>query len=387
MPRKKAVKEEKPLENEAEQKVDIEQQKAEVETEATADVEMSEEELDENANDGIEDEMSQIDASNEKAEKEKGADAVDVEDEPVEEYVISNRMISLIESAIYNHERLTGMLYGVERSKVGIIANVIYNGNSDNLDFDSVTVKIAADEMGLDDKGIENHIRARARRRGVRLTPSLFEREKRRMQYGLLNNMLGAKVDFIPSELISESHIVTGSRKAAMLQKRRYIFPTSRNSMPTIGVNSRENARVIRVNAISMVVEVSGIETVMRASDVSPFAIDLTEKFKPGDNIRVIIQKITEDGITVISTASNKVDVKRRIQEYKIGSICIGDIYYHNGVTGKYFIKLPNGCRGLSYYEKSILHTNPKTGDRVRFRVTGYAPSGRVVRCRILGVM
>lgn len=376
MPRKKAVTEEKPVEKEAE-KTDVELEEKE----------LDEKELDENAGDAIEEEMSKIDASNEKVEQEKGAQALDEEDEPVEEYIISGPMLSLIESAIYNHERLTGYLSGIERSRAGIIANVVYNGNSDSLQDDCVTVKISAEEMGLDDKRIENHIRARAGRRGVNLTPALFEREKRRLQYGLLNNMLGAKVDFVPREVFADSHIIVGSRKAAMLQKRKYILPTARNAMPQIGVSSRENARVIRVTPISMVVEVSGVETVMNPTQVTPMAVDLTERFKPGDSIRVIIQKVTEDSVIVTSTYADKFDVKGRVREYKLGSINIGTIYYHDSRHGKYFIKMPNGSRGLSYYEKSVLHANPKTGDTVRCRVTGYTPNGKVVRCRILGVL
>lgn len=391
MPRKKAVKEE-PLEEEAvkteEVEQDVEAVQAETsEAEAAAETVDAENELDENAGEAVEDEMSKIDEANEKAEKEQGAEAVDAEDEPVEEYVISDRMMTLFESAIYNKEILTGMLFGVERTSKGIVANVIYNGNNeDNLLFDSVTVKISAEEMGLDNAGIERHIRSRAARRGLNPSPSVFEREKRRLQRGLLSNMLGAKVDFIPNAIFSDRNVVTASRAKAMERRRRNVFPSSRNAMPTIGVNSKINARIIRVTPISMVVEATGFETVLNASQVTPMAIDLTARFKPGDSLPVTIQKVTEDSISVVATAVNKVDVKRRVREHKIGSICIGKVYYHNGNNGKYFIQLPNGCRGLSYYEKSILHLNPKTGDTVRFRVTGYTPNGRVVRCRILGI-
>lgn len=329
----------------------------------------------------IENEMFEIDES---AETEKVADTTE-EDSSV--YIMSNRMLQLFETAIYRHERLTGRISGVERTPKGVVANITYNGDSEGLLYDNVTVKIAAENMGLNNNAIEKYVRDRARVRGMRLDKDAFEIAKQRQQFGLLNRMLNAKVDFVPTSVEPSSKIVVGSRSAAMKQKRKSIIPTPSNPTPIIGVNSSVKARIIRVSPVYLVVEVSGVETTMRVSQISSMAVDLTEKFKVGDGIMVTVKKVSENGISVEARDFNLVDAKGKVQEYRRGTIALGEIYYYNARLGRYYIRMPNGCRGISYFERRLLHSNPRVGDSVRLLITGYTPSGTAVRCQIRGVL
>lgn len=330
----------------------------------------------------FEDEISSIDEKGKDDADDFLSDSVDKT-----EYIISNKMLSLIESAIYRKMRLTGILVGVERTRNGIVANAIFNSDSDDLLYDSVTVKISAENMGIDNKAIEKHIRQQARKMGVEMTPELFENRKRKLQFELLSTMLGAKIDFVPYLVDTETNAVVASRVEAMNQKRRFIVPSEDNPMPSLGVGDREIARIIRVSPVALVVEVSGFEVTMNASQITPMAINLSQRFKVGDSIRVIIKEVRKNGLTVISTVAERVDAKRKIHEYKQGTITMGTVYHRDLRTGKYYLRMPNGCRGICYFEKSVLRTNPRVGDNVRVFVTGYTPSGTAVRCQIRAVM
>lgn len=315
------------------------------------------------------------------------ADSNNTNNDSTEEYVMSNQSISLFEGAIYRRTVLTGELTGVERTRLGVVAKVSYNGNSDGLRYDSATVMINADNMGLDENGIHNHIMSRANRAGIKLSDESYAQQKLNLQYRLINNMLGAKVDFIPTELLSDAKIVIGDRVAAMNRKKRDFRPTRNNPIPLIGVGDRQLARILRVNPRFLVVEVSGYEVRMSPYQITPMAIDISEQFSVGDSISVIITKVNENGISVVGAEANRVDVKRKVREYKYKEQVVGKIYFHNANTGKFYIKMPNGCRGVAYHDKSVVYHNPKVGDKVRLTVTGYTPSGDTVKCKINSVI
>lgn len=332
-------------------------------------------------------ELSELDENSDNSKEGTSDTKVDSADDSAEEYVMSNQFISLFEGAIYRRTVLTGELTGVERTRLGVVAKVSYNGNTEGLRYDSATVMIQADNMGLDENAIRSHIMNRANKAGIKLSDESYAQQKLNLQYRLINNMLGAKIDFIPTELLSDSKIVIGDRVAAMNRKKRDFRPTRNNPIPLIGVGDRQLARVLRVNSRFLVVEVSGYEVLMSPYQITPMAIDIPEQFSVGDSLPVIITKVTEEGISVVGSEANRVDVKRKVREYKYNEQVVGKIYFHNPRTGKFYIKMPNGCRGVAYHDKSVVYHNPKVGDRVRVKITGYTPSGDTVKCKINSVI
>ena len=339
----------------------------------------------------IQDELWAIEATSKPEKAESNEEADDVEDDQAsdntdsvrseEVYVspISDKMLTLMESAIFRREILTGELVGVRRTRRGIVASVIYNDDANSLNFDSVTVQINADDMGLNEKAIEGFIRERARGRGERVSPSIIRRRKFYYQATMLNAMLGAVIDFIPTSIHEETKTVIGNRELAMKQRR--------NMVPSNSQNRIVQSRVLRVNPVQLIVEVFGYEVTMSPSQVTPMAVDFTKFFTPGDRFRVRIVEMKENGPVVVAPGLNRVDIERRIMEYKKGDIVKGQIYFYFPRNGKLLARLPNGCRAEIYYEASTLRTNPHVGDNVRLTVTGYSRSKTSVRCHINSII
>lgn len=345
------------------------------------------------------DELDTLEAMKKPSENENDEESPSEDSQPPEEeteesvekvrmYSLSNKMRILMNSAIYNREIMTGELVSVVNIKGrGVIATVIYNGSSDDLRFDSATVKIPAENMGIDLDAINNYIKRSFIRRKIHLTPSTFRIQQRHLQYVLLSSMLGAKVDFIPTEINEDTNAIIGNRKMAMEVRRKDLFPTRYHPVPQYQVGSRYRARILRVTPISLVVDVSGFEVTMNAAQITPMAVDISEHFKVGDSIWVIIREITDKGVTVISSDANSVDVRVKVNEYRLNEVVKARVYYHNPRTGMYYIRMPNGCRGLVYFTKSSFYYNPRVGDNVRVRVVGRTPNGNAVRCQIKGVI
>lgn len=324
------------------------------------------------------------DAELEDIESEDGIEIIEEKSDFDEsEYIMSDRMISLFDNAIFKKLVLTGVLTSVMSTDYGIIAKVSYNANygeGSQINQDSATVIIRADDMGFNNDVIMSYIRRKAR--GYDISASELEKQKMLRQYQLLRNMLGATIDFIPSQYIADSKIVIGDRVAAMKRRRRNFKPNKVDGVPRIREGTRLRARVLRTTSRIMVVDVSGYEVAMNARQISPMAVDIPSQFKPGDRIDITVRKIDGDNIIVAGTQGLNVDIKTKIHEYKITERAIAEVITISP-SGRYRLRMPNGCLAISYYTKSILYRNPHIGEQVNVIVTGFSKNNDYVRCTI----
>lgn len=318
------------------------------------------------------------------------------ENEPFNEdeqkYALSYAMFTLLDGAAFRKQILTGRLTGIQRTRLGPVAVITYNGGSASGELaGSATILISAEQMGLDENAIRNRVLSKLRASGIISNNKEVDDTKKKVydkyvnieRRAVITAMLGAKVDFIVTNIVQDLGVVTGNRAAAMEIKRRNFAPTPTNPIPNISAGYKGIARVILVSPRFLSVEFSGYVINMNPRQVSPLAVDISRDYKVGDEIRVIVSKVTENGVRLVSFDNDRIDVKRKVLEYKRNDIVTCEVYFVNRFTGHYYLRLPNGCRGIAYYEKTDLRVNPTYGTKVIAEVTGYSKEVDTVRLSI----
>lgn len=316
--------------------------------------------------------IPEVEANNEEteaAETEETYSSVSVDNRSV----MSERMAVLFNGAAYQKEILTGTLTGANIKKYGCVATVTYKG-----DRESITVQIQADKMGLDNVSIRNKAMQYIRQNN--LPESQLERQIVREQRTMLTNMLGAKVDFIPLDVLRDMGVVIGDRQAAMERKRQNFSPSRYNAAPLIKAGYRGMARILMVTQKYLLVELSGYVGTMRIAEVSPMAMDLKDEFRTGEDLPVTVVKIENGKVYMRGTRGLEVNYEAKIREYHKGDRVYCEVIRVNYRTGHYYLAMPNGSRGIAYYSKSEITNPPKEGDFVYALVVGRTQDGRAVR-------
>lgn len=290
--------------------------------------------------------------------------------------VMSPRMATLFDGAIFDREVLTADLTGVKLEKYGCVATLTYRGDNE-----AVTVIIPADKMGLDEKAVEKYISRLMKDSGAdRQDERAYQRQMARVQRSMITQMLGAKIDFVAKELLRDMGTVIGDRAEAMKIKRRNFYPTSRRPIPSINVGDITRARVIAVTQKSITVELSGYELKIPMQRVSQMAIK-PEDYRPGDDIPVKVMAINKENISL--RGMDREDIQSKIAEYHKGDRVLCEIVSYDFYTGHYDVAMPNGCRGRGYYNKSNISRPLKRGDLVFAVVDGTNKNGTVVRVNL----
>lgn len=192
-------------------------------------------------------------------------------------------------------------------------------------------------------------------------------------QNKILNNMLGADIDFIVRGIDSKTYSVVASRREAMLRKRQVFYlDTDLSGAYRIYEGRIVQARVIAVAEKVVRVEVFGVETSIMARDLAwDWIGDAHERFSVGDEILVRVQKIRRDSPEELSI---RVDIKSisqntsqdNLQKCRIQSKYVGKVTdVHKGVV---YIRLSNGVNAVAH--SCYDYRMPGKKDEVSFAVT-----------------
>lgn len=192
-------------------------------------------------------------------------------------------------------------------------------------------------------------------------------------QLKLLNNMLGAEIDFIVKGIDSKTRSVVASRKDAMLKKRKtFYMETDANGTYKIYDGRIVQARVLAVAEKGIRIEVFGVECSIMTRYLSwEWIGDARDHYSTGDEILVRIQSVDREDVENIHI---KADVKSvndtgkrpdlslcRVQGKYAGKVI--DVY-----NGMVYVRLSNGINAVAH--SCLDRRMPAKKDDVSFAVT-----------------
>ena len=192
-------------------------------------------------------------------------------------------------------------------------------------------------------------------------------------QLKLLNNMLGAEIDFIVKGIDSKTRSVVASRKDAMLKRRKtFYMETDANGTYKIYDGRIVQARVLAVAEKGIRIEVFGVECSIMTRYLSwEWIGDARDHYSTGDEILVRIQSVNREDIENIHI---KADVKSlndtgkrpdlslcRVQGKYAGKVI--DVY-----NGMVYVRLSNGINAVAH--SCLDRRMPAKKDDVSFAVT-----------------
>ena len=245
---------------------------------------------------------------------------------------------------------LTGMLGGIEQLENGTTVAIV--------DYKGYRIVIPLKEMGI------------LTLNGMH--PDKYKEYVSRQQK-LLNNMLGADIDFIVKGIDHETRSVVASRKDAMLKKRKTFYMEHNEDGSYKIYNGRiVQARVLAVAEKGIRVEIFGVECSIMARDLSwDWIGDAHDRFSVGDHILVRVLSVERESlenITVTADVKSVTEPDRRpnLSLCRVQSKYAGRVTdVHNGVI---YVRLTNGVNAIAHscYDRRL----PGKKDDVSFAVT-----------------
>ena len=217
------------------------------------------------------------------------------------------------------------------------------------IDFEGLCVKIPVREMVLsewpDDAPIPKDVRIQ------------------------IGRMLGATIDFIPAGVDIKNRAAIGSRKAAMLQRQKRYYASSRVKPGILMA-----CRVLAVGNNTMTVEACGVDTEIYARNVSwQWFSDITDLYATGD---LVVARVMDVGYNpereVYSVSLSIKEASENPDRAALEKI-VPNSNYSGVVTGVkdrvFFVRLQAGVNAKTKLYRSI--DMPSRLDTVSFRVTG----------------
>ena len=245
---------------------------------------------------------------------------------------------------------LTGMLGGIEQLENGTTVAIV--------DYKGYRIVLPLKEMGI------------LTLNGMH--PDKYKEYVSRQQK-LLNNMLGADIDFIVKGIDHETRSVVASRKDAMLKKRKTFYMEHNEDGSYKIYNGRiVQARVLAVAEKGIRVEIFGVECSIMARDLSwDWIGDAHDRFSVGDHILVRVLSVERESlenITVTADVKSVTEPDRRpnLSLCRVQSKYAGRVTdVHNGVI---YVRLTNGVNAIAHscYDRRL----PGKKDDVSFAVT-----------------
>ena len=245
---------------------------------------------------------------------------------------------------------LTGMLGGIEQLENGTTVAIV--------DYKGYRIVIPLKEMGI------------LTLNGMH--PDKYKEYVSRQQK-LLNNMLGADIDFIVKGIDLETRSVVASRKDAMLKKRKTFYMEHNEDGSYKIYNGRiVQARVLAVAEKGIRVEIFGVECSIMARELSwDWIGDAHDRFSVGDHILVRVLSVERESlenITVTADVKSVTEPDRRpnLSLCRVQSKYAGRVTdVHNGVI---YVRLTNGVNAIAHscYDRRL----PGKKDDVSFAVT-----------------
>ncbi len=192
-------------------------------------------------------------------------------------------------------------------------------------------------------------------------------------QIRLMNNMLGAQIDFIVRGIDSNTRSVVASRQDAMFKKRQtFYLDVNANGKTHIYEGRKVQARVIAVAEKAIRIEVFGVECSIMARDLAWYWIgDAHEHYAVGDEVLVRVVSIRGDAVENIrikadvrslSENDNRENLKKVRAQSRYAGV-VTDV--RKGVV---FIRLANGVNAIAH--SCLDHRTPGKKDSVSFAVT-----------------
>lgn len=192
-------------------------------------------------------------------------------------------------------------------------------------------------------------------------SPEMWEKGQERPDF-VLQNMVGANIDFIITKVDRESGFAIASRRLAS-QARRYFF----GHRPALhGVGARATCKVMAVGPRRCLVECYGHDINLTQRELRYTAIpDLREEYHPGQELACIVKgyDAAEDTLTISvkETESNPFDGAEL--RHPVGS------RRQATIAGKYgggvFCNLPDGTVCMCNYAYQYKDIDFKVGDTV----------------------
>lgn len=256
-----------------------------------------------------------------------------------------------INNSFITRKILTGMLGGIEQLESGKTVAVV--------DYKGYRIIIPMSEMIF---GFQKSY----------LGPIDFAEQATRCNK-LLNNMLGAEIDFIVKGIDSKTRSVVASRKDAMLKKRKtFYMETDANGAYKVYDGRIVQARVLAVAEKGIRIEVFGVECSIMSRHLSwEWIGDARDHYSTGDEILVRILSVDRENVENINI---KADVKSVNDSGKRPnlSLCRVQGKYAGKVTdvhkGVIFIRLTNGINAVAH--SCLDRRTPGKKDDVSFAVT-----------------
>ncbi len=256
-----------------------------------------------------------------------------------------------INNSFITRKMLTGMLGGIEQLESGKTVAVV--------DYKGYRIIIPMSEMIF---GYQKSY----------LGPIDFAEQATRCNK-LLNNMLGAEIDFIVKGIDPKTRSVVASRKDAMLKKRKtFYMETDANGAYKVYDGRIVQARVLAVAEKGIRVEVFGVECSIMSRHLSwEWIGDARDHYSTGDEILVRILSVDRENVDNINI---KADVKSVNDSGKRPNLSLCRIQgkYAGKVTdvhkGVIFIRLTNGINAVAH--SCLDRRTPGKKDDVSFAVT-----------------
>jgi len=212
---------------------------------------------------------------------------------------------------------------------------------------------------------------------------------------GIIDSMLGAKIDYMVRGVDVRNRLAGASRRAAMLLRRRTILNARLEDDFRIKVGTIATARVLQVYRASMLVEVYGYQTYMRRNAASNLWVnDIREFVQVGEEKPVEIVELERDPqtgeVTHMAVSIRGVDDAPQT-ELRVGNTYTGNITGFSDTA--YFVRVA----GVPLDVRCPINSNNVmdimgAGDYVKFVVRGVydeRPTGsirKVIKKAVSGI-
>lgn len=219
-----------------------------------------------------------------------------------------------------------------------------------------------------------------------------------RRQRQLAEKMYGATVDFVITHVEVTSpydYSISGSRKQALEIMEIRNFIGRRGMAPNYKEGDSAVARVLSVGVYSLRVNVCGVDTNLSRGNLTfKYLTNLMQEYHVGDLINVRINKITprpKDGRIELEINAKDFELQDALERQRAGlipvnTVTIGEIVSLRPSTTKAntivinawlpFFEMPATVRAM---DPNTLAFQPKAGDKIRLRVTGFTERGFVL--------
>lgn len=218
---------------------------------------------------------------------------------------------------------------------------------------------------------------------GLRDVPDdLTPQEKASKYKRLLNTMLGANVEYVITHVSEGDNIAAGNREIALNIRKKKGFE---NKYRNTGMSQMEYAMENKIPVEADIVAVSGslirctlfgVECKIMAKDAAwRFSSNLSEKFFPGETVKVILKEIKKNEETgEISVVGSIKDTTQNpqinnIADYTTSSTCLGRV--SGAIDRGYFLTIGDDKTGIEAF-CDLVHggITPQMNDIVSCQLT-----------------